>query len=39
MNTNLNYTGLSLAIAKGIDPETVVQALKSLEHNKPGPKR
>ena len=38
MNTTLNYTGLSLTITRNIDPETVVQALKSLEYNKPGPK-
>ena len=38
MNTTLNYTGLSLTITRNIDPETVVQALRSLEHTKPGPK-
>ena len=38
MNTTLNYTGLNISITRGIDPETVVQALRSLEYNKPGPK-
>lgn len=38
MNTTLNYTGLSLSITRGIDSETVVQALLSLEYKKPGPK-
>jgi hypothetical protein len=38
MNTTLNYTGLSLTITRNIDPDIVVQALRSLEYTKPGPK-
>jgi hypothetical protein len=38
MNTNLNYAGLTISIVREIDPEIVVQAILSLDGNKPGPK-